>query len=220
MTHAQRVEAAFQIVSQELEAQRTEGGYWTGELSSSALSTATAVSALSLMRRHAAGTDPETIDRLIEGGLGWLAAHQNRDGGLGDTDRSQSNISTTMLGRAAIHLAEATGPYDRVLEGLTHYIDLQGGVPALKLRYGQDKTFAVPILTNCALAGLVDWKEVSPLPFEVACLPQSMFRLAQLPVVSYAIPALVAIGQARYLHRAPRNPIAGATRRAEIRRSL
>ena len=38
-------------------------------------------------------------------GLDYLAAHQNPDGGWGDTDRSYSNIATTMLVRAAFHLA-------------------------------------------------------------------------------------------------------------------
>src|SRR5690606_8270567 len=138
--------------------------------------------------------------RLISGGIRYLADHQNADGGWGDTDRSVSNISTTMLVRAALHLAE------RVLPGTIHdhrdrlaraqkYIDSQGGIAGLRRRYGSDKTFAIPILTNCALAGLVPWTEVDPLPFELATLPQSWFRFAQMPVVSYAIPALVAIGQ-------------------------
>ena len=35
--------------------------------------------------------------RLIDGGLKWLAEHQNSDGGWGDTVLSISNISTTML---------------------------------------------------------------------------------------------------------------------------
>src|SRR3712207_8767684 len=42
--------------------------------------------------------------------------------------------------------------------------------------YGIDKTFVVPIMTNLALAGLVDWKEIDPLPFELACVPQSWYR--------------------------------------------
>jgi squalene-hopene/tetraprenyl-beta-curcumene cyclase len=61
---------------------------------------------------------------------------------------------------------------------------------------------------------------VSPLPFELACLPQSWYRFARLPVVSYAIPALVAIGQARYFHRKPWNPIARVVRAASVERSL
>jgi len=93
-------------------------------------------------------------------------------------------------------------------------------VPGLRRRYGKDKTFAVPILTNCALAGLVPWREVSPLPFELACLPHALYRFLRLPVVSYAIPALVAIGQARYFHRKPLNPITRLVRGRAVERSL
>ena len=41
-----------------------------------------------------------------------------------------------------------------------------------------------------------------------------------MPVVSYAIPALVAIGQARYFHAPPRNPITRLIRWLSITRSL
>ena len=40
-----------------------------------------------------------------------------------------------------------------------------------------------------ALAGLVDWSEVSPLPFELACVPQRLYHWTRMPVVSYAVPA-------------------------------
>ncbi len=81
---------------------------------------------------------------------------------------------------------------------------------AIRQRYGKDRTFATPILTTCALAGLVSWDEVPPLPFELAVLPQSWFRFVKLHVVSYALPALIAIGQCIYHHRKPWNPIAQA----------
>jgi squalene-hopene/tetraprenyl-beta-curcumene cyclase len=48
------------------------------------------------------------------------------------------------------------------------------------------------------LAGLVEWKEIPQLPFELAALPMSWFRFVKMNVVSYAIPALVAIGQVRF----------------------
>ena len=117
-----------------------------------------------------------------------------------------------MLVRAAFHLAGAANrpEYRQLLERAEQYIHAAGGLPGLRARYGKDRTFAVPILTNCALAELVDWKEVSPLPFELAAFPQSWYRFFRLPVVSYAIPALVAIGQARYFHGKPRNPVVDA----------
>jgi squalene-hopene/tetraprenyl-beta-curcumene cyclase len=100
------------------------------------------------------------------------------------------------------------------------YLDAQGGVRGLVRRYGRDKTFAAPILTNAALAGCVSWREVPALPFELACVPRRLWKLSGMPVVSYAVPALVAIGQARYVHRPPRNPLVRLVRRVAAGPSL
>ncbi|MCX7935931.1 MAG: squalene--hopene cyclase, partial [Planctomycetota bacterium] len=75
-------------------------------------------------------------------------------------------------------------------------------VQALHQRYGDDRTFAVPILMNCALANLVAWQDVPALPFELACLPRFFWRAVNLQVVSYALPALIAIGITQH-RRAP-----------------
>ncbi len=205
-----RLTAALVQARSDLLAERTADGHWVGELSTSALSTATAVSALAVAGREASGRrepdhalDPSD-SRMMAGGLSWLLAHQNADGGWGDTDKSYSNIATTMLVQAAIHLADQTAPCSSALERAESYLKRQGGIAGLRQRYGKDKTFAVPILTNCALAGLVDWTQVSPLPFELACIPQRFYRWTRMPVVSYAVPALVAIGQVHFTHRPPR----------------
>src|SRR5207249_108237 len=100
------------------------------------------------------------------------------------------------------------------------YIESKGRLNGLRQRYGTDKTFVVPIMTNLALAGLVEWRDVDPLPFELACVPQSWYRFVGMPVVSYAIPALVAIGQARYFHAPPRNPFTRFLRSLSVHRSL
>jgi squalene-hopene/tetraprenyl-beta-curcumene cyclase len=219
-----RLEHAYQIALARLLAERTSEGYWVGELSTSALSTATAVSALSLVRKATSTTEP--FDTLIHDGLSWLATHQNADGGWGDTVKSFSNISTTMLARAAFHLAGAAAEHARVLTQADDYTRRHFGASpeqqaeAVRARYGKDRTFAVPILTTCALAGLVQWNEVPSLPFELACFPQSWFRFLRLRVVSYALPALIAIGQCVWHHRRPRNPIARFIRRLARRRSL
>jgi squalene-hopene/tetraprenyl-beta-curcumene cyclase len=215
-----RLERAYQRARADLLAQRTPEGHWVGELSSSALSTATAVSALSLLRSHQPSAEQPRFSALIESGLQWIYERQNDDGGWGDTDKSVSNISTTMLVRAATHLAGQADLYREALRRAEKYIEQLGGIDGLRRRYGKDKTFAVPILTNCALAGLVAWSEVSPLPFEAACLPQSWYRFVRLPVVSYAIPALVAIGQARYFKQPPRNPVMRLIREWAIEPSL
>src|SRR5262245_5260195 len=219
-----RLEAAYQSALAALLAERTPAGHWVGELSASALSTATAVSALALVQKHVPPHD--RYDGLIAGGLEWLATHQNADGGWGDTVKSISNISTSMLCRAAFHLTGAAdrhaGPLRRVEVWLG---ERYGQTPeqlaeAVRARYGKDRTFSVPILTMCALAGLVSWREVPALPFELACFPQSWFRFLRLQVVSYALPALIAIGQAIHHHRKPRNPLARLARRFARARSL
>ncbi|QDT09704.1 prenyltransferase/squalene oxidase repeat-containing protein [Planctomycetes bacterium K23_9] len=197
-----RVRQTLDQLRSELLAERTPQGHWTGELSASALSTATAVSALSAVSIHQPTTREATID-LIRRGVDYLRTQQNDDGGFGDTDLSHSNIATSYLVLAATTLAEkACGESldaDRK-RNLAAYIERQGATDGLRRRYGKDKTFVVPILTNLAIAGLVDWNDVQALPFEAAVFPQSMYRFLQIPVVSYAIPALVAIGQARHFH--------------------
>lgn len=207
---ANRLESAWQTARAALLAERTPEGFWIGELSTSALSTAVAMMALALVQKSRASGE---LDALILGGAEWLAANQNTDGGWGDTVKSVSNISTTMLCRAAFHLTGTAARYADSLQRCESWLrDGYGKTPeelseAVRRRYGTDRTFAVPILTTCALAGLVSWCEVPPLPFELACFPQSWFRFLKLRVVSYALPALIAIGQAVYAHRPPWNPL-------------
>jgi squalene-hopene/tetraprenyl-beta-curcumene cyclase len=219
----ERLEAAYQTALAALLAERTPDGHWVGELSTSALSTATAVSALALVQKQ---TGSRAHDPLIAGGLAWLADHQDADGGWGDTVKSLSNISTTMLCRAAFHITGAAAQYGDCLRRTEdHLAECHGRTPeelaeAVRRRYGKDRTFSVPILTTCALAGLVSWDEVPALPFELACLPQAWFRFLRLHVVSYALPALIAIGQAVHHHRPSRNPLARLVRRLARARSL
>jgi squalene-hopene/tetraprenyl-beta-curcumene cyclase len=221
---APRLEAAYRCALAGLLAERTLEGHWVGELSTSALSTATAVSALALVRKATAAHG--SLDSLITDGLRWFASHQNADGGWGDTVRSFSNISTTMLCRAAFHLTGAAASYSDTLRRSEQWLrDRYGKTPeelaeAVRARYGKDRTFSVPILMTSALAGLVSWREVPSLPFELACFPQSWFRFLRIPVVSYALPALIAIGQAVYHHRPPWNPFTRLVRRIAIGKSL
>ena len=58
----------------------------------------------------------EFLDELIQGGLRWLIEHPNPDGGWGDTDKSHSNIATTMLVVAAFELAGATGAHQSLID--------------------------------------------------------------------------------------------------------
>src|SRR5947209_406677 len=218
-----RLENAYQTARAALLAERHPDGYWVGELSTSALSTATAIGALALVQKQRATRE---YQNLIDDGVAWLTGHQNADGGWGDTVKSFSNISTTMLCRAAVHLAGAAGEYRETLTRADRWLaERYGTTPAehaeaVRRRYGRDRTFSVPILMTCALAGLVDWREVPNLPFELACFPQAWYRWLGLPVVSYALPALIAIGQSVFHHRPPRNPLTRLVRRTISARSL
>lgn len=204
-----RSRATLDQLRDELLAERNGGHHWTGTLSPSALSTATAVSAMSSILIHSAGSPQrgsiadEQVRHCIAAGVQYLQSQQNEDGGFGDTDRSHSNIATSYLVLAASALADqaiGNSLTPKAIAALEKYIAQEGSLNALKERYGKDKTFVVPILTNMAIAGLVPWKAVAALPFEAAVFPQSMYRMLQMPVVSYAIPALVAIGQTRHFY--------------------
>jgi squalene-hopene/tetraprenyl-beta-curcumene cyclase len=198
---------------------RTTAGHWDGHLSSSALATATAVTAFAAARR--AGVD--SIDgALIDKGLRWLLTHVNSDGGWGDTPDSVSNISTTALVWAA--LAFGSGPQVEVAAGRAQsWIARAAGgegperlAEALAARYGKDRTFSVPILTMCAIAGRLGpdtraWRLIPQLPFELAVVPRRFFGTLRLPVVSYALPALISMGLVRH-RRGPAIPGLSALR--------
>lgn len=192
-------------------------GFWEGRLSSSALATATAVSALAL--------SGDAIDAAHVGsGIAWLCEHHNADGGWGDTTDSPSNLATTLLAIAALKLAETAGvahPLAAVaLEKANAYLAGRGGsapreiVEAIRCEYGDDRTFAVPILMNCGLAGLVAWEDIPGLPFELAFLPHACYRALRLGVVSYALPALIAIGLLIDRRNPPRSLVQRLVRRA------
>jgi squalene-hopene/tetraprenyl-beta-curcumene cyclase len=213
----ERLQAATRTACDRLLSELGPDGHWVGELSTSALSTATAVMALLQVDRAKGAADHAGA---IRGGLVWLAEHQNEDGGWGDTVLSFSNISTTMLGYASFHAADRAGEFAAVRDRAKAYVERGGGVPAIVARYGKDRTFSVPILTHAALAGLVEWKQITPLPFELSCLPHQFYAAARLPVVSYALPALIAIGQVRFHFGKPWNPITRSLREMSRERSL
>lgn len=204
----ERLEQVLSMVRGRLLDMRAEGGYWRGELSSSALATATAVGALSL-------TDGDGNEQLVEAGLEWLCGNVNDDGGWGDTPVSESNISTTILCWAAFGMAGADEKYGEIVSGAEEWLtNAAGGLlpgqlaDAIYRRYGDDRTFAVPILTMCALAGRLGddpWGMIAELPFELAVFPHRLYKWLNLSVVSYALAALIAIGQVHFYNHKPKN---------------
>lgn len=180
-------------------AERNAQGHWTGELSTSALSTATALVALG-------SVDPVAHRDRVAAACGWLVTNQNADGGWGDTVKSFSNISTTLLCWSALSRFGGEESRDAVTRA-SHWIRGYVGSldPALiaetvKARYGKDRTFSVPILMLCAICGTLGprgWDQVMQMPHWLAAFPRSWFAALRLPVVSYALPALIAIGYAK-----------------------
>src|SRR5439155_19563398 len=153
--------------------------------------------------------------------------------GWGDTIRSRSNLSTTTLVWAAFGAcADLSVKYHQTVLAaeawLTRNIGkVDPGTVSAKIleRYQTDRTFSIPILTHCALAGRLGsgaeaWRRGIPLPFELAIFPVSWFAALRLPVVSYALPALIAMGYAHHVHAPSRNPMARLIRSAASGRAL
>ena len=177
----EQVEAALISSRTLLLAELRPEGRWEGELSSSALATAVASVALGLAGR----TGP------AERGLEWLRMHRNADGGWGDSPESPGNFTATLLCRCA--LGEETGtPHETV--------------QAVLESYGDDRTFSAPILAMALLSGRAgsDWSLLPQLPFELAALPHRFYKWLRLPVVSYALPALITVGLLRHMKKPTR----------------
>ena len=168
---------------------RSADGMWRGSLSSSAISTAVSVFALQRI-------DADKYASHIQAGVRWLHETMKADGSWGDSVESPSNMTATLLTYVSLYAVGQAPHASR--EYLSQHLggDSEEALTKGVLRYyGRDLTFSVPILMMCALAGVVkDWKQIPPFPFELATLPQRLFRYLNLPVVSYAIPALIAIG--------------------------
>lgn len=211
-----------------------KGGYWEGELSSSPLATATAVLSLFLFVREGKGRIDARLIRnckqLISKGVTWLVDAQNSDGGFGDTVQSASNLSTTALVWAALttsnkNLSKTVSDSEAWLINTAGSLQPQALASAISRRYGNDRTFSAPILTVCTLAGRFEkgtkgWSQVPQLPFELAAFPHQWFKRLRLSVVSYALPALIAIGQVRHYFRPTWNPILRLVRVLIRRRTL
>ncbi len=202
---------AKSLVTKRLLENREHNVRFTGKLASSAVSTAVASMALSLF--------PEDENRL-KTSINWLLENVNLDGGWGDTPESPSNLSAVLLARAAIINSGLNfEKVNVVLEKSERWLKKELGVnqainpvqSVLKF-YGKDLTFSVPILTVCMLCKAFGkdeslWRKIPALPYEFSLLPAKLFRFIRLPVVSYAIPALIAVGIAQANNCPSINPL-------------
>ncbi|HAX93493.1 MAG TPA: squalene--hopene cyclase [Bacteroidales bacterium] len=205
-----RITQKYSELAALLIAKRNSEGFWTGRLSTSALSTSVAIVALKL------SGNPDDRNR-VEAGFTWLCRNINSDGGYGDTPESLSNLSTTLLCYSAIHLCQdgdsgkhVLAAMDKWLAGNGISIGSSGVVRSILDVYGNDYTFSVPILSMLTLCGVLpasSLDSIPRLPFELTMLPASFYRFLNLRVVSYALPALIGVGI--YHHRKRRKGLPG-----------
>jgi len=207
-----------------LKAEQNDAGFWSGRLSSSALGTAVAIVALKI-------NDNKSDAQLIIKGLDWLLDNVNVEGGFGDTPESKSNVSTSLLSYAAIsYCGEGSDRSKKALVSIENYlttqkIDITKGdiISAVLAFYGKDFTFSVPILSMMVICGVLDEKacsKIPQLPFEFTLFPASWYSLFNLRVVSYAIPALIAVGVFVFKTRKRHNPVMSWIRNKSIQPAL
>ena len=90
---------------------------------------------------------------------------------------------------------------------------------ALRRQHRTDPALLAAVLGCSALAGLTAWRDVPAMAFELAWLPRGL-RRPPGAVTAHDEPIRVGIGQVRYFHRWPRNPITLLVRRLSVGRSL
>src|SRR5690348_13473116 len=183
----ERLWLAQKAVRAELLSERATDGHWAGHIGSSPFATAAAVSALVVAHhrdsQHALkenkNANEQAIEQVVQFDLSelvlqsvnWLARQQNSDGGWGDCEGASSNIAATMMVQAALRLTGIPAKYDDLMARADDYVEATGGLSALKRHCNGDKTLLAAIMANCALAGMVTWRQVPTLQLELACLP-------------------------------------------------
>ncbi len=200
---------------------RNEDGIWEGRLSDSALGVSVSITALNFK-------DPEKYRQRIKMGLNWLYQNQNLDGGFGDSQESPSNVSTSLLSFAAVSACSWVEEVrsEKMMQGINAYLKSckidaysEDVIRRILDHYQDDLTFSVPILTMCALCGIPGdeaFEKIPQLPFELSLMPRSIYRVLKLSVVSYAIPALIAVGIAIFRHKKRKNPLMKWIRNASV----
>jgi hypothetical protein len=219
-----QIENRFDSLCGLLKDEMNPEGFWTGRLSSSALSTAVSIVTLKLSGKS-------ELAKKIEEGLNWLFNTINKDGGFGDTPESKSNVSTTLLCYAAI-ISCGQGKHEGIntMSRMESYLKNMGIVlqsdkiaKSVLDFYGKDLTFSVPILSMLSICGVINkegLKKIPQLPFEFSLFPNSLYQFFNLQVVSYAIPALIAVGIYLFKEKRSKNPVTRFVRKKSIRPAL
>ena len=174
---------------------READGFFGSGLSDSPISTAIACVALKI-------ADHQKYTSQIKAADAWLEANCDGDGLYGDTIESPPNLTATYLAVMALPTATRAKAYLESQFGSFAFDDVKRGLLA---EYGKDLTFSVPLLALATASGFFKdteaaWHGMPRFPFEAAVLPEGMFKYMNLPVVSYAIPALICVGLAQLNH--------------------
>ncbi len=217
------IQETFSELSTLLLQKRNADGYWDGRLSSSALGVAVGITALHFF-------DKIENASAIGSGLNWLTQNINADGGFGDSPTSQSNVSTSLLCYAAAKVTSGDHSNGELIRKLAGYLNAQNIdvnserlIQSILDFYQTDRTFSVPILAMCALCGVPGkeaFERIPQLPFELSLLPRSFYSALNLSVVSYAIPALIAVGIAIFKHKQRQNSLVKVIRQTAVNKSL
>ena len=174
---------------------RETDGFFGSGLSDSPISTAIACVALKI-------ADHQKYASQIKAAEAWLEANCDGDGLYGDTVESPPNLTATYLAVMALPTATRAKAFLESQFGSFAFEYVKRGLLA---EYGKDLTFSVPLLALATASGFFEdteaaWRGMPRFPFEAAVLPESMFKHMNLPVVSYAIPALISVGLAQLNH--------------------
>jgi squalene-hopene/tetraprenyl-beta-curcumene cyclase len=230
----ERLLLAQKMVRAELLAERSPAGCWPGQLASSPVATAAAVSALVVSHhedsddvlRQEAGTG--AVSQLVQGDLSelllesvhWLARQQNDDGGWSDCPGAESNLAATLLVQAAFRLTGIPAKYADLMVRADQFVSAEGGLSGLKRQLNADRTYLAAVLANCSIADLLPWRHVPTLSFERYWLPKRWRQELPAPASQFQSPIAIAVGLAKFHNDAPHNPVMRLIRRGLRKKSL
>ena len=140
------------------------------------------------LRRHA----PDRLPVRLRAATDWLAATQGQDGGWGDAVTDASTLNATALAVAALQMEDPTRYQQPIARGRL-WIDAGGGFAAVN--DPQRATLSGPCRTVWALAGLVPWRAIRPLPVEISLLPRPVRR-----TISTTFPAFLSLAMLQDRH--------------------
>ncbi|MDO4583857.1 MAG: prenyltransferase/squalene oxidase repeat-containing protein [Planctomycetia bacterium] len=185
-----------------LKSRQSADGYFESRLSDSAISTSVACVALEM-------ADAQKYANEIASARKWLLENADSEGLYGDSPESPPNLTATFLAYVTLSRDETCRTKSRRAEVWLRQRFGDFSFPAVRrgllAEYGKDLTFSVPLLALATTAGFFPdapkaWRQMPPFPLEVVLLPENLFKYLNLPVVSYAIPALISVGLAQWNH--------------------